>query len=117
MDFGLLQTVGVDEREVLARFMGNADLYCRILKKFLEDQSYQELKISWEDKDYDMAFRAAHTLKGVSANLGLGQIRELSSVITEQLRPGHTRDDLLLQSKMAELSQQYEETQKVIEQL
>lgn len=117
MDFGLLQTVGVDEKEVLSRFMGNEDLYRRILKKFLEDKSYQELKTSWEGEDYDMAFRAAHTLKGVSANLGLGQIRELSSVITDQLRPGHTRDDSLLQDKMIELSKQYEEAQKVIETL
>lgn len=44
MDFGLLQTIGVDEREVMARFMNNEGLYCRILKKFMEDKSYDELK-------------------------------------------------------------------------
>lgn len=117
MDFGLLQAIGVDEREVMARFMNNEGLYCRILKKFMEDKSYGELKTSWEDGDYEAAFRAAHTLKGVSANLGLGAIREISSAITEQLRPGHTRDDIFLQDSMIKLKQQYEAAQKVIEKL
>lgn len=117
MDFGLLETIGVDEREVMARFMNNEGLYCRILKKFMEDKSYEELKKSWEDEDYEAAFRAAHTLKGVSANLGLGGIRELSSTITEQLRPGRTRDDLLLRDQMNRLEQQYNAAQKVIEKL
>lgn len=117
MDFGLLQTIGVDEREVMARFMNNEGQYCRILKKFMEDKSYDELKISWEEGDYEAAFRWAHTLKGVSANLGLGGIRELSSAITEQLRPGHTRDDILLKDNMSQLAEQYAAAQEVIEKL
>lgn len=104
MDFGLLQTIGVDEREVMARFMNNEGLYCRILKKFMEDKSYDELKISWEEGDYEAAFRWAHTLKGVSA-------------ITEQLRPGHTRDDILLKDNMSQLAEQYAAAQEVIEKL
>lgn len=37
-------------------------------------------------KDYETAFRAMHTLKGVSVNLGFTALYNVSSALTEKLR-------------------------------
>ena len=43
-------------------------------------------KKSWAEQDYDTAFRAMHTLKGVAVNLGFNALYEVSSALTEKLR-------------------------------
>ena len=44
-------------------------------------------RINWKkDKNYDEAFKDAHTLKGVSDNLGLGLLNETVVPLTEELR-------------------------------
>ena len=63
-----LQSAGVDVTGALNRFMNNAGLYERFLKKFPADTSYQNLLNAVE------AFRAAHTLKGVAGNLGFDNL-------------------------------------------
>ncbi len=40
----------------------------------------------------EIAFRAAHTLKGTSANLGIQSLYTLSSEMTELLRAGKRAD-------------------------
>lgn len=42
--------------------------------------------------DYESAFRAAHTLKGVALNLGLGRLAKSSSELTEALRAGRENE-------------------------
>ena len=46
--------------------------------KFLEDQSYLQLKQALENKNYEDAFRSAHTLKGVCQNLSFDRLYEVS---------------------------------------
>lgn len=58
----------------------------KFLLMFLNDPSFNELETAMENKDYDSAFRAAHTLKGICANLGIEKLGEVSSEITEALR-------------------------------
>lgn len=60
--------------EVLGRFAGNKMLVEKFARKFVDDPSYQMLTETLEKKDYEEAFRAAHTLKGVCANLGFTQL-------------------------------------------
>lgn len=58
----------------------------KILLLFLKDPSYTSLKTAMESGDRETAFRAAHTLKGISLNLGLTALQKSSSELSEALR-------------------------------
>lgn len=60
----------------------------KFVLKFLDDGSYELLCQSLERRDHDEAFRAAHTLKGISQNLDFTRLYESSSRLTESLRDG-----------------------------
>ena len=64
----------------------------KFLKLFLKDTSFIELKKNMEAGDMDQAFVAAHTAKGVCANLSLERLRALVSDLTEDLRDGKDPD-------------------------
>ena len=87
--------IGSDYEEVLGRFAGNKMLVGKFARKFIDDPSYQMLADSMEKQDYEEAFRAAHTLKGVCANLGFIQLFKVSSEVTEELRGGNPRVEKL----------------------
>ena len=71
------------------------------IKKFLlmfpKDTTFNELCSAMEDKDYELAFRSAHTLKGLCLNLGIERLRRSADAITEALRGNQNNgaDDLL----------------------
>lgn len=56
------------------------------LAMFLEDNSYNLLLKAIEAGDFDEAFRMAHTLKGICANLSLTSLFEPAQALTEALR-------------------------------
>lgn len=58
--------------------------------KFAEDKTMELLKSSWEGGDFDEAFRAAHTVKGMCQNLGFTRLEKSSSDLTEALRGGRS---------------------------
>lgn len=60
--------------------------------KFLKDTSYDLLLHSVQEENYEEAFRAAHTIKGVCQNLGFSGLGESSSQLTEALRGGWTEE-------------------------
>ena len=66
------EAIGGNYEAVLGRLHSEA-LIRRFALKFLEDQSYIQLKQALENKNYEDAFRGAHTLKGVCQNLSFGQ--------------------------------------------
>lgn len=76
---------GGDYEEVVER-IGNEILVERFLLKFLHDPSYVQLTAALEENDVQSAFRAVHTLKGVCLNLGLTDLFQVSSALTEKLR-------------------------------
>lgn len=82
--------VGADSAEILSRLGGNAALVRLLLGKFPKDGSFSELSCALEDGRTQDAFQAAHTLKGVSANLGIQSLFLKASEITEYLRGGDT---------------------------
>ena len=68
--------------------LGGADATRRFLRLFPLDDSFPMLAAALERGDVQTAFRAAHTLKGVAANLGLERLRAAASDMTECLRRG-----------------------------
>lgn len=77
---------GADVEGTLHRFMGNEALFSKFLLKFKDDTNYGGLMESLDRGNYEEAFKFAHTLKGVSANLGLDPICRPVSALTELLR-------------------------------
>ena len=102
------EKIGSDFDKVLERMGSEA------LVKFLEDKSFEELTESLKEKDGECAFRAAHTLKGVCANLGLDRLYEADSELTEKLRGRQTEGSEELYQKVAEV---YETTVTVLKEL
>lgn len=74
-----------DYEGTLARMM-KEDRMKKFLLLFLQDTSYQSLCDHMEAENVEEAFRAAHTLKGVTINLGLSKLNRASFEITEALR-------------------------------
>ena len=77
---------GVDTQMALSRFAGDEALYEMCFNMLLEDPSFAALGSSIAEKNYDEAFNAGHTLKGVTGNLELNAMYDVISVIVESLR-------------------------------
>ena len=81
--------MGGNYEEVLGRLRSDR-LIQKFVLKFVDDGSYQLLLDSMSSQNYEEAFRAAHTIKGVCQNLGLTQLLNSSSQLSEALRHGYT---------------------------
>lgn len=80
------QTLGGDLEKVLSR-LPSVGLVTKFITKFLEDSSFSQLCQALQNGQREEAFRAAHTLKGVCANLGFDRLMASTGKLTELLRP------------------------------
>ena len=81
-----LKTYGANTEEGLRRCMNNESFYLRLVKMIPGDASFPKLYDAVENGDLDIAFEAAHALKGSTGNLSLTPIFAPISEITELLR-------------------------------
>ena len=81
-----LMESGIDIDKALIRFLYNEEMYGKFLVKFLEDKNFEILRESIFKNDLESAFIAAHTLKGVAANLEFTGILEYLTPMVEILR-------------------------------
>lgn len=65
----------------------NVKIIEKFIGKFLEDKSFDTLCRNIECGNRNEAFRAAHTLKGICANLSFSKLLDSASRLTEELRP------------------------------
>ena len=72
---------GVEKR------LPSVNLIKKFITKFLNDDSFSRLCQAVADGQRETAFQCAHTLKGVSANLGFQRLLRSVSQLTELLRP------------------------------
>ncbi len=82
----MLTAAGIDVDGVLQRFMGSEKLMEKFLRRFADDVTFGQLRDCIAAGDCDGAFRAAHTLKGVAGNLGMTELFQGVSVMTEKFR-------------------------------
>ena len=83
------QKFGGDYRDLMVRLQSEK-LVSRLVVKFLKDPSYQNLCDALKENNYGEAFRAAHTLKGLSLNFSFGSLIHSSINLTELLRHWET---------------------------
>ena len=100
------EKMGANYQDVITRLPSEA-MIKKFELKFREDTSFQELETALNEKQVDIAFRAAHTLKGVCMNLGFNHLYKPSFDITESLRAGNLEEGLQL---FGEVKKQYEKT-------
>lgn len=102
--------LGGDYEGVTARLRGER-LVRKFALKFLSDKSYELFIAMMAEKNYEEAFRAAHTIKGVSDNLGFTRLHDISSRMSDALRHGWTPEaDALI----GELTESYQRTVEAI---
>lgn len=77
--------MGENYLEVKERLMSDA-MIKKFVIKFLDDKSFNNLCEGIDESDGEKAFMAAHTLKGLSQNLGFTKLYKVASDITEALR-------------------------------
>ena len=102
------EAIGGNYEDVLGRLNSEA-LIRKFTLKFLEDQSYLQLKQALKDKNYEDAFRSAHTLKGVCQNLSFDRLYEVSHKLTELLRD-RTGEQPGISEAMEKVTEVYEMT-------
>ena len=82
------QEMGADYEEAVGRLMSER-LVTKFALKFLNEPSFEALRSALAAENWEEAFRAAHTLKGVCLNLAFARLSRSVEAITEPLRPGH----------------------------
>ena len=109
-----LEENGVDVENTINRFMGNEALYMKFLGKFTDDQSYAGIGKYLEAEDYVEAYKCAHSLKGVTANLGLTPLQKAVSDLVEELR-GKEKEEVNTEKTNEEWQNVQKEYNKIIE--
>ena len=108
------ELMGADYEDVLGRLMMEK-LVKKFLYKFVDAKDMEELESSLAAKDYDTAFRMAHNLKGVCANLSITKLGASSSELCEELRGGNYTDKV--EPLLAVVQADYEATVAAIRKL
>lgn len=100
-----LKEAGIDVEASLERFLGNAELLKKFLRKFSEDQNFKKLELAIGCGDCEEAFVAAHTLKGVTGNLSMTALYHIISEQVEFLRSNNLEEATKM---MPEVKAEYE---------
>lgn len=105
--------MGGDFAKVQSR-LPSVSLVERFIAKFLQDDSFAALCSAIEEGSREQAFHAAHTLKGVCANLCLDRLLASASQLTEVLRPAADAMPEQAQSLFEAVQQDYAITTQAI---
>lgn len=105
------EKIGADYDGACVRLMGQ-EMLARFALKFLDDESMDKLEAAMVVGDAKSAFMVAHTLKGVSQNLGFDNLYEPAVVVTEALRGADAVDGA--REGMHALQQQYAATMSAL---
>ncbi|MBQ1994095.1 MAG: Hpt domain-containing protein [Lachnospiraceae bacterium] len=106
-----LTEAGVDYEGALERFMGRDDLYRKFIFKFLDDKNMEYLEEHLKNEDVEEALKAAHTIKGVTGNLGFDNLFNVDIPLVEGLRAG-SMDGAW--ERFEDLKKMYDETCEII---
>jgi len=97
------------------RVMNNTKLYAKLLVKFKDDKNFCEIEAALREGDFARAQNAAHTLKGLTANLSLTELYKQCVELEAQIKAGSFKEDQLALVKDT-FTRTLTEVDKVIEQ-
>ncbi len=80
--------IDLDLKRTFSLFMGKEEMYVKYLKKFPEnaERIMAELATAVRNNDHKGIEAGAHGLKGVSANLGIQKVTEISTALMLDIR-------------------------------
>jgi len=80
----------INRADGIARLMGDADLFARVLARFRKDYVHAAARIreALAAGDTELALRLAHTLKGASGMIEAVPLREAAQALEQALRRG-----------------------------
>lgn len=105
--------LGGNYEEILER-LSNESMVDKFVGFFLKDESYDTLVKAMESRNKEDAFRAAHTLKGVCANLSFTDLFRASSNLTEELRKPADEISEAADELFVKVKEEYERTVNAI---
>ena len=103
-----------DYDTVIKRMMNDARVK-KFLFMFLKDETFNNLCTALENKNYEDAFREAHTLKGLSQNMAFTDFFVPVDKLTEFLRHGEYGDEAIEQFELVKAK--YKVIRSAIEEL
>ena len=86
----LYQSIGGDYDQAI-RVLRVEKLIDKHIRKYPAGGVAAAVIAAGENMDGQALFEAAHAMKGVCGNLGLRELAELASAVTEEFRPGNPR--------------------------
>jgi HPt (histidine-containing phosphotransfer) domain-containing protein len=98
--------LGGDYESAVSRLI-NESLVKKFVLKFLNDLSYETLVNALEKENYEEAFHASHTIKGICQNLSFTDLYKSSRALTEALRENNTDE---IQPLAQQVKADYERT-------
>ncbi|MCL2243539.1 MAG: Hpt domain-containing protein [Treponema sp.] len=80
--------VYINTEEGVKRVMNNVKLYAKLLTKFKDDPSFNDLEAAMAEGDMEKVKVSSHTLKGLAANLALTELSKQSLELESQIKNG-----------------------------
>ncbi len=100
----------IDLEDAAERFMKNDELFKKFLFRFPGEQGFHDLFKLLEEEQVEEAFKVAHSMKGVTANLALKSLNEalkpISDILKAKIMPG--------ENEINRLKDAYEEVLQLI---
>ena len=91
----MAEVVYINEEEGKNRVMNNGKLYAKLLTKFKNDTSLNNLLEFAGEQEWEKAQAEAHTLKGIAANLSLTELFNQSLDVETQIKGKSLRNESL----------------------
>ena len=82
----MADVVYINEEEGKKRVMNNAKLYVKLITKFKTDSNLNDIITFADAQDWENAQHAAHTIKGIAANLSLTELFNQSLDVETQFK-------------------------------
>ena len=111
----MAEIVYINEEEGKKRVMNNVKLYVKLLTKFKDGTNLDDLLAFASAQDWENAQGAAHTIKGIAANLSLTELFNQSLDVETQIK-GKSLDPQSLDNLKSCFAETMTAVSKVIEQ-
>lgn len=103
-----------DYNDVISRLISD-ERVSKYIVKFLDNNDYDNIFSGLDAKDYMLAFRSAHSVKGMCLNLGFPALASSSSEVCEVLRPGDHAPEVDMTPLLDKMSKDYDVVKQAIE--